>query len=261
MVYLSGFQFRDNNLNTSEMNLPYFKVLGLALPIVGCLSDVFAGRYRIVRYSNWVRFFSLVAFNLVLVLLTYTWYSRVFTTLLYMFKGLVIIITARAMANAVQLRIDQLVHASSSDIQSYLSWYVWNFSLANTVVSLTKGCCCKMFNKVRSWALFYDSASKWHDYYQVHKVNISPIKNDRDETYNSCYSLKVTKHRRLLLTLTSRSKLYADAEVIILDGIAINFWSHLWLIVHFQKFLSCFGIGGEHFVTVFWHSFLQIFKQ
>ncbi len=116
MVYLSGFQFRDNNLNTSEMNLPYFKVLGLALPIVGCLSDVFAGRYRIVRYSNWVRFFSLVAFNLVLVLLTYTRYSRVFTTLLYMFKGLVIIITARAVANAVQRRIDQLVHASSSDI-------------------------------------------------------------------------------------------------------------------------------------------------
>ena len=148
MVYLSGFQFRDDDLYTSKM-----KVLGLALPIAGCLSDVFVGRYRIVRYSNWVLFFSLVALNLVLVLLTYTWHSWVFTTLLYVFSGLVIVGTAGAMANAVQLGIDQLVHASSSDIQSYLSWYVWNFSLANTVVPLTEGCFCKMFNKVTAFIL------------------------------------------------------------------------------------------------------------
>ena len=55
--------------------------------------------------------------------------------------------------NAVQFGLDQLVDASSDDISSYISWYVWMFYLSKAVVILSQMCICKEYTAVSSLLL------------------------------------------------------------------------------------------------------------
>ena len=45
-------------------------------------------------------------------------------------------------ANTLQLGVDQLTDASSSDLSSYISWYIWNYSLTNLIIPVLQSCSC-----------------------------------------------------------------------------------------------------------------------
>ncbi len=55
--------------------------------------------------------------------------------------------------NAVMFGVDQLIDSSSQDISSYISWYVWVFSLCDIIVSLSQLCTCREYIPVSSFLM------------------------------------------------------------------------------------------------------------
>ena len=57
---------------------------------------------------------------------------------------------AGLLANAIQFGVDQLTDASSSDITSYISWYIWSLSLT-CFVAFSQICLCGVYNTATSF--------------------------------------------------------------------------------------------------------------
>jgi len=132
----------------------YLNSLILTLPFAGCLSDMCLSRYKMVRFSTWVLFISLVALNLVVALgMNRMTSSPLIIITEYVSYSLMILSVSGAMPNILQLGIDQLVDSSTSDIQAFVSWTIWTFSLANFIVPLTQSCYCGVFNKAMALLL------------------------------------------------------------------------------------------------------------
>ena len=99
---------------------------GLTLPIAGWLADIYFGRYKVIHWSMWIMWISFVlatASSVVAQLVDmYNHISRYVTGVL-MIIG--VIGFGGFQANIIQLGIDQLCDASSTEITSFISWYIW----------------------------------------------------------------------------------------------------------------------------------------
>ena len=62
--------------------------------------------------------------------------------------GCVAVSMCGVMVNTMQFGIDQLTDASSSDICSYISWYVWIGALGSNLPAVTQYCFCGSYNQV-----------------------------------------------------------------------------------------------------------------
>ena len=100
---------------------------GLTLPIAGWMADIYFGRYRVIRWSMraiWVAYVLATA-NLVIQRLVYD-YSAFISRYVY---GVLMVIAAVGfggfLANITQFGVDQLHDASTDEITSFISWYVW----------------------------------------------------------------------------------------------------------------------------------------
>ena len=101
---------------------------GLTLPIAGWLADIYFGRYKVIRWSMvimWVTFMLATA-NLVIEKLVINSYSVVVKRYV---NGILMIIAAVGLsgflANVTHFGIDQLHDASTDEITSFISWFVW----------------------------------------------------------------------------------------------------------------------------------------
>ena len=126
---------------------------GLSLPIIGCLSDIYIGRYKVIRYSMWIIFVSLIISNMLLVIKLYMWDVRILQIFEYISSITASIGLAGVLANTMQLGIDQLIDSASTNITSYISWYIWTFSFASSLVAVSQKCFCGVYNSSTSFFL------------------------------------------------------------------------------------------------------------
>ena len=124
----------------------------LLYPIVGWLADVYFGRYTVIKYSMWIMWCSAVISNVWILVKHYNHNSVVLYTMEILSNGAGFVGLAGFQSNAIQFGVDQLVDASSSEISSYISWYIWIFFLGKSIVVLTQHCFCVWFKK--SWTYF-----------------------------------------------------------------------------------------------------------
>ncbi len=126
---------------------PYVILISLWFPIAGCLSDVLIWRYTVIHYSLRLVWLLIVLYNIALLLQQYV---ELFLQPLNYIENVVSTLTAVGMAgmwtNTFQFGIDQLTDASSSEITSYISWYVWTFCVALAVFPLLQACTCLEYN-------------------------------------------------------------------------------------------------------------------
>ena len=127
-------------------NLVYAVVAPISISVFGCLSDMLLGRYTIIRYSLWLLWISLIVTNVLMIVKPYTaMESRSLEWTEYLVAGCTVIGMCGVLVNTMQFGIDQLIDASSSQICSFISWYVWIVSLTSTLSSLTQYCFCGSF--------------------------------------------------------------------------------------------------------------------
>ncbi len=132
--------------------LLYF-IFGLTFTMVGYLSDICIGRYKVIRYSMWIIFVSLVLSNVVILIGQYATKSRSLEIVKYIFAAVRSLGIVGLLANTAQFGIDQLVDSSSANITSYISWYVWTAYSASVINAISQQCFCRLYNSATSFFL------------------------------------------------------------------------------------------------------------
>ena len=113
-------------------------VVNLMLPVSGWLADVYFGRYKVIKWSiltMWIVSILLVVSLIMAQQLHYD--DRPFTLLLLIPLG---ISYGGFQANVIQFGIDQLTDASTTEITSFIAWYVWAFVSSRLPCDLIKEC-------------------------------------------------------------------------------------------------------------------------
>ena len=116
--------------------------VGLLFPIGGWLADAYFGRYRVIRFGMWTMWFGAMmnGFSLVIgkVFLTYgthgdPWVS--FACRVIMGAGF-----GAFQANIIQFGIDQLMDASSTEIKSFITWYIMSTTFSGITLYFSSYC-------------------------------------------------------------------------------------------------------------------------
>ena len=130
--------------------IPLIVISAVSFPILGILSDVCLGRYKTIRYSLWILWLSLIALNVFLIVKQFAAVENKTTQWIVecLIGGCLAVSMSSVMANTMQLGIDQLTDASSSDICSYISWYIWIGALARVLAAVTQNCFYDPYNLV-----------------------------------------------------------------------------------------------------------------
>ena len=119
---------------------------GVTLPIAGWLADVYFGRYNVIHYSTWIMWVaaalatvSSIAAELV------TTYHSAHRIVLNVFLSLVCVGFGGYQANIIQFGIDQLHDASTTEIKSFITWYVWTYLSGGVVIETVFTCTSKEY--------------------------------------------------------------------------------------------------------------------
>ena len=114
---------------------------GLAIPLVGWLADVCIGRHKMIRWSIWIMWvtFLLATISSLAAQLveSYTNTNRHITLALSLIAA---VASGSFHANIIQFGLDQLQDASTDEITSFISWYVWTVISGGIIVDYTLIC-------------------------------------------------------------------------------------------------------------------------
>ena len=141
-LVMSQFYYMYDTVRKDHVTQNYISV-GITLPIAGWLADVYFGRYRVIRWSILI-----------------TWFGSLLNTISSVVAQLVIgyetmskrWIVDRSLqaiaavgfggyqANIIQFGIDQLHDASTEEIQTFISWYVWSYVSGGMIIEITASC-------------------------------------------------------------------------------------------------------------------------
>ena len=117
---------------------------GLTLPIAGWLADICFGRYKVINWSMWTIW---TTFMLVTASTVIAQFVDTYNYINSYVNGVLMVIGAIGLggfqANIIHFGIDQLNDASTSEITSFISWYIWCAYSSYLAVDLTiKGLDC-----------------------------------------------------------------------------------------------------------------------
>ena len=99
---------------------------GLTLPMAGLLADIYFGRYKVIIWSMWTMWGALMLVTASSVIAQFV---DAYNNINSYVSGALMVIGATGFggfqANIIQFGIDQLHDASTSEITSFIAWYVW----------------------------------------------------------------------------------------------------------------------------------------
>ena len=114
----------------------------LLLPICGWLADTYLGRYRAIRYGMWMMWLEtmLNGFSLVIGEVSQPFGSYGDPWVALISKVITGAGLAMFQANIIQFGIDQLIDASSTEIKSFIIWYVAAIMSCGLVLHFSASC-------------------------------------------------------------------------------------------------------------------------
>ena len=113
-------------------------VFGITLPLVGWLADAYIGRYKVIRFSVWMAWIAtvLAIVSSITAQLTES-YDHINSTVTQMLFCLMGIGLGGFQSTIIQFGVDQLFDASTTEITSFIIWYVWTLFSGGIVINFT----------------------------------------------------------------------------------------------------------------------------
>ena len=160
----SGFGSESEPLheNSSVMGITMIAVT-LLYPIGGWLADTYFGRYKTIHFSLWLMWIATVAMTASELILTngntLIYSSHVKDSVRYVLSLILVIGLGGFQSNIVQLGIDQLTDASTTEITSFITWYALTPYMSGITLQYATYCCSNSFYiKTFAVALFLSIA-------------------------------------------------------------------------------------------------------
>ena len=119
---------------------------GLTLPIAGWLADVYFGRYKVIRWSMWIMWITTVLAIASSIAAHFVHsYNKVNSYTIEALMIIMIVGLGGFQANAILFGIDQLHDASTNEITSFISWFVWSYYGSKVVIDVVLECTQKEY--------------------------------------------------------------------------------------------------------------------
>ena len=103
-------------------------IIGLTLPIVGWLMNIFIRWYKVVQWSIWIMWITsmLATLNSIIakVAIDHDSFSRGISLAM---TSMMTIGFGGYQANSIRFGLDQLQDASTTEITAFITWYVWTY--------------------------------------------------------------------------------------------------------------------------------------
>ena len=144
-----------NSLNLYDFGgCVYLLACGFTLPLAGWLADVRIGRYRVIRCSIWIMWIAtvLVTLSSVIAQLIES-YSSVNSKVQVLLYAFIAVGFGGYVANIIQFGMDQLHDASTTEITSFIIWYVWTALSNGITVDLISACLNIQYMAIRQLLL------------------------------------------------------------------------------------------------------------
>jgi peptide/histidine transporter 3/4 len=153
--YLLG-QYDTHN-GSGISSLIWQVAFGLTLPVAGWLADTHTGRYKVIRGSVWIMWIAtvLTVISSVIAQLAHDFVSVDKNVQLVLIVFMAVGFGAYQ-ANIIQFGMDQLYDALSTEIQSFIVWYVWTVLSGGIIVDVISACLSQHYMMIR---LLYVSAN------------------------------------------------------------------------------------------------------
>ena len=137
--------FSNTNSVNSQLQPTGIILIGSSLlfPIGGWLADSYLGRHKTIRYSTWIMWITILAITLYSTLTEFVIIKVSSGTSLSVFAVLYIFLCIGLggfQANIIQLGIDQLTEASSTEITSFITGYVLTLFTSGVVFQFINKC-------------------------------------------------------------------------------------------------------------------------
>ena len=157
-------------------------LLALFCPLLGWLTDVYIGRYRIIHASLWTLWLSSIG-AVLMFLIDYELESRVIREGIFPVLYIVMAIGAGGyLSSVMQFGIDQLTDGSTGEMMSYIYWSVWSIYASNVVITVFLHC-VKNYSQIMkplfiafASSLALISNSLFHHWLVVEPVGRNPLK-------------------------------------------------------------------------------------
>ena len=128
-------------------------VLGLSLTIAGWLADVVVSRYKMIYCSICLMWVASLSTAAIYVGEQFAQLGTLASTVIYYVDTILIITLSLGFggyqANIIQFALDQLQDASTSEIKSFIVWYIWTAISSGIAVHLAVICTDKIYYTFR----------------------------------------------------------------------------------------------------------------
>ena len=141
----------ENHGFKSLYNMQYV-LLGLILPFAGWLADVYFGCYKVIRLCIWMMWIAIMLATASVVIAEFVNESCkdiLNNYLVGVLMTLALVGLGGFQSNVIQFGIDQLHDASTSEITSFIAWYIWTGFLSGLVVQLPFACLPNEYHIIR----------------------------------------------------------------------------------------------------------------
>ena len=124
----SVFHLMNDYIKNRYMIGAYFAILGITSSIAGWLADTCIGQYKVMSTSIWIMWIAAViaTMSLMVVVQLYESYDGFHSYLVDVALFAMAVGLGGFQASIIQFGLDQLHNASTSEIKSFIVWFVWS---------------------------------------------------------------------------------------------------------------------------------------
>ena len=142
----SGYSNESEHEKTSVMGITMIAI-ALLYPIGGLLADTYFGRYKTIHFSTWLMWITTVSMTASeLIANGNTFYNgHIKDSVRYVLSLILAIGLGGFQSNIVQLGIDQLTDASTTEITSFITWYILTLYMSGITLQYATYCSVNSF--------------------------------------------------------------------------------------------------------------------
>ena len=122
----------------------------LTLPVAGWLADARIGRYKVIRCSIWIMWIGTVLATVSSVIAqVIQGHSKVISKIQLLLHAFLAVGFGGYGANIIQFGMDQLHDASTTEITSFIVWYVWTILSSGVLLDVISACLSVQYMAIR----------------------------------------------------------------------------------------------------------------